>query len=409
MIAVNEKEMLDKLAKAKRVLLYEPKSHLQFIPMGLAKIATYVKRNGGEVYFSRDPRDRPGVFDLICVTTLFSFDYSIYKAYINNPIINTQTEILVGGICSTLLASKFIEEIFSDNVFLYKGVSKVLDFCVPDYSINWQLKSKYADEEWEPDYFSFTFTQRGCPNRCPYCVVWRLEKENYIIDNWKEHIVASKKGAVICDNNLSSSENHFENVVKHLKDNDKHVVFDSGFDCKHITKEKADILSGIKIAKYGLRLAFDRIEEDGVVQQAIETLITAGLSKYKMLIYILYNYMDTPQQSVYRLNEIIKYGIRPYPQRYIPPMSISNKKGSRYIGKYWTEKLADVFWYFAAMRGFGKKVTFEEYITIPILDIKIESGLIKFNLGEDDFACWDVGVKLQRKITRVYKADGSLL
>lgn len=69
-------------------------------------------------------------------------------------------------------------------------------------------------EGFEPILFSnpcATFTQRGCPNRCPFCAVWRLEPE-FIENN------DYRPAPVICDNNFTACTwKHKEIVVQKQK------------------------------------------------------------------------------------------------------------------------------------------------------------------------------------------------
>ena len=341
---VNETELLDILNRSKNVLLIEPMYKRKYVPLGLAKLATYLTEKGKTVEFSR--KASFGSYDLICVTSLFTMDSGIVLDTIQElAFLNPTTKIIVGGVLASLNP-----EIF--NVDVFKGCSKILDECVPDYTIPWGVEFPWIN-------FSFTFTSRSCPNRCAYCAVWRIEPEQWIAKNWREHIVDDKQYAMISDNNLSSMPEHLIDVASYLSFKKKRSVFDNGLDCKLITKDIADALAKVPYHKSGLRLAFDRIEEDGVFQSAIELLKSCGVKRSHLMAYVLFNFNDKPKDADYRARECVRLGIRPYPQQYQPLNSLN--RDNSYVGKYWTKKLRSEFRKFWLMAGIYGKHDFQDY------------------------------------------------
>jgi len=344
---VDESTMLSMLDNAKSVFLLEPPYRRKYIPLGLAKISSYLKERGKEVAFGREYNSKK--YDLVCCTSLFTYESeSVLKALWDLRFWH-HGPILIGGIFATLMPDKLPED-----VHVFPRYSKTLDSYVPDYSINWRV-----DKPW--DEYSFTFTTRGCPNKCAYCAVWRLEPELWINPNWRAHIVDEKPFAMVSDNNLSAqpSEHLFE-VVDYLAEKKKKVVFDNGLDCKLITPEKAKKLATLKYARTGLRLAFDRIEEDGIFQDAIHCLLKHGVSKSNIMAYVIFNFKDTPKEADYRMRECVKLGIRPYPQQYTPLNTLNRYRP--YIGKHWTPNLVKVFRHFWLMAGYFTKMEFEDFM-----------------------------------------------
>jgi hypothetical protein len=166
---------------------------------------------------------------------------------------------------------------------------------------------------------------------------------------------------MISDNNiLAVNEDHYMNVFNFLIKYKIKVIFDNGLDCKFITDEIAKLLNGINFDIGGLRLAFDRIEEDEIFQKAIKMIKKYGISKSKMMAYVLFNFDDRPQDAEYRMRECIKLGIRPYPQLYEPLNRLDRNK--RFIGKYWSSNLAKEFRFFYLMAGYYTKMSFPEYM-----------------------------------------------
>lgn len=372
---VDEKKMLDLLAR-KKVLLVEPFPG-KYPPLGLAKIASYVRSKGGEVEFGSVPRGH----DLVAVTTLFTYDCEAYRNAIANIRAITEAPILIGGVCASLvprlLETDGLSMFEPGEQYLFQGFSQTLDQCVPDYSINWGKRNG-----WER--FSFTFTSRGCVNNCAYCAVPRLERVGnggiWVVSNWRDHIVPGRP-CVLLDNNLTASPgSHLEDVVGFLVDRKVRTVWDNGIDCKHVDRRIASLLGKVNWGKNGLRIAFDRLDEDGMFQSAVNQLIEHGVAPEKITSYVLFNFNDKPKDAEYRLLECTRLGIRPYPQRFIP-LNKEDRKNS-FVGKYWTKNLVKAFQHFGIMGKFRGKTTFGEFIRRP--------GVRKrFNLSDADLACYD--------------------
>ena len=367
---IDENELIKRLSNAKKVLLIEPNYPSDYPPLGLAKIKAFLNSKGIESVFSR--RMIPDQsFDLIVVCTVFTY-YSkyVFDVIKNRGIIHRDTPILVGGVMASIIPDAF--DRFS-NLFVYRGYSKILDGYKPDYDII------HKETQW--DDYSFIFTSRGCPNKCAYCVVWKIEKERWVNPDWKKMIDLSKPNIMISDNNLSSiSLDHLKDIVKFVTKHKKKVLFNSGFDCKYITPEIASELSKVSFIKRGMRMAFDRIEEDGIFQKSVKMLIDAGIPKSAFLVYVLFNFTDRPKDAYYRATECQKLGIRPYPQCYRPftSMTIHN----RFVGKYWTRRLCRAFRQYWSLNEIWGKITFPEYMNS-------KECMSKFKLTQEDFDAWE--------------------
>lgn len=342
--------MLEKLQKAKKVILLEPSNIRGYFPLGLARIATYVKQYGGEVVYQK--KYKPVGEDLVCITTLFTwYAHKIHQAIdevLKLSIISGNVDIIVGGVYVALLPQHAEKEHPQAHYFI--GCSKVLDFCVPDYTLDYGLEDKWNQ-------ISYIYTSRGCANKCEYCSAWKIEPEQYRIDTWKEQIDLARPIVMINDNNLSSQPiEYIREIFDYIKSNNLKLNIKNGMDCKYITDELATLLGSMKFAPRGMKLAFDRISEDGVFQEAVRKLIAAGVPRNKFMIYVLYNFTETPLEAIYRMTEVIKLKIDPWPQCFVKMNKLSIKE--KYLGKHWTPNLRDAFHMFYLFGGYYRKNTF---------------------------------------------------
>jgi len=378
---ITENELLEYLKNSKRVFLLEPNYKRSYPPLGLNKISSFVKNNGGKIWNGREYNGIP--VDLICVTSSFTYlAPKVLEAIEQARFLSKKTPIIIGGVYATLLPndihnkfiSPFIKSSEEINIKVFKGYSPELDKCIPDYSLEWQL-----EEPWNE--FSFVFTSRGCPNKCSYCAAWRIEgRELKIIPNWKEHIVDDKSSVVIEDNNISASNiEHVKEVIEYLALKNKKVIFEGGLDVKWINPEMAKLLSRLRFTRSGMRVAFDRIEEDGIFQNAVKMLLDSGISKSNIKAFILFNFKDTPQEAHYRAMECVRLGIKPYPQRFAPLNKTTSNTSGMYIGKYWSKPLCMAFrryWLFAEI---NRKMSFEK-------SVKSLEGNLRFSM--EDWEKW---------------------
>ena len=377
---LTENQMMDdfsSLGTGKSVLLIEPPHNRKYLPLGLAKISTLLRAQGADIRFSRYYDGERA--DYICVSSLFTYDMSHLTSVVKHiRKYEKNVPVLLGGVCATLNTA-FLENRLSAGagVRIFEGYSCTLDRQVPDYSLNWDMK-----DGW--DNFSFVFTSRGCPNNCGYCVVPKIEPRRWENELWYDHIQPEKPFVMISDNNLSAcSAEHFNGVCDRLsfKKSGKYVVFDNGFDPKHIDKDVAVMLSRIKYMGNGLRTAFDRISECDAFQYAMLMLTEAGICcKGTVMAYVLFNFNDTPKGAEYRAERCIAFGVKPYPQRYVPLHWMSRTK--RHVGRHWTDKLAKAFsYYYNTGRRWGG--SFDLYMR--------GDGTKQWGLTEEDYVKYEEG------------------
>lgn len=195
-----------------------------------------------------------------------------------------------------------------------------------------------------------TYTTRGCPNRCPFCAVHKLEPEFIELKPFRP-------APVICDNNFTAaSRKHQEYVVDQLKVF-PFVDFNQGLEARRFTPELADLLGKLNCK---VRFALDDWWQEGITKDAID--LCRKRTTNDIGIYCLIGFNDTPESAIARLELVRLWGIDPNPMRYQP---LDAQEKNDYIHPNWTEdKLKDVMRYYSRLQHL-RFLGFEDYRRQP--------------------------------------------
>jgi len=274
----------------RKVLLLEPNYQNKYPPMGLMKLATYYRERGDDVrFFKGDLKDFAATllcdeymleindmnlglhwskfyqfirnkniviesikdfkdseyedilklyrkkffsydypkFDVICITTLFTFHWKITIDTVNKAkyFLKDNGNMYIGGIASTLLPEYIRQETGIDPIkglmnkpsMLDKDNQRIIDKLPLDYSILEEINYKYPS-----DNAYYAYTTRGCPNRCPFCAVPKLEPEYCNFSGIRlqikkaDRLYGAKKDLLLMDNNVFASDN-FNKIIDEIK------------------------------------------------------------------------------------------------------------------------------------------------------------------------------------------------
>ena len=206
-----------------------------------------------------------------------------------------------------------------------------------------------------------TFTSRGCPNRCGFCAVPRLEGEFKELDDWR-------LAPIICDNKLlASSRGHFNRVIDRLKTipdlttKVQPVDFNQGLEARLLKPHHARRLAELKRIK--VRFAFDHVNAETAVYEAIKLCRAHGLPLKSFSVYVLIGFKDTPEDALYRLDKVKSWGVYTCPMRYQPLDSVEK---NNYAADGWTDRLLkDVVRFYYKNSEFGN-MPFSEYNSRPM-------------------------------------------
>ena len=211
----------------------------------------------------------------------------------------SKNRVVVGGPGAILLRSKF------------EGLAEVREDAFPFEPVIYH--NPFA-----------TFTTRGCPNKCPFCAVPKIEGEFREISDFTSR-------PIVCDNNfLASSRKHFNNVIDKLKMFPS-VDFNQGLEAKLFTPRIADRFSELKHVK--VRFAFDKMLDEKYVVDAINLAKKKGMKD--IACYLLFGFKDEPEEAFYRAELLHSMKVQIYPMRF---QALDAERRNCYVpkSKKWT-------------------------------------------------------------------------
>ena len=332
----------------------EPSYNAKFPPLGLMKLSAWHKTQGDKVFFYKGLKKPTEQYDVIYITTLFSWHSKIVVETIRWYQENYSADIQVGGIFATLMPEYIEQQTGIKPECVYR---KELDEIQPDYDL-FKKNSKFDD-------YSYVFTTRSCPNNCKFCAVKQLDGDYFVNPNWRIQVHPDKPKINIFDNNIAIAPiEHFAEVIQYSIDNNLQIRFEGGIDFRFVKPEHAKWLAKAPVEYEMIRLAFDDIKYDGAFQRKIKMMLANGVKNTNMSVYVLCNFNDTVEESHYRCREIVKLGIRPIPLFYIPLNHLDERNDVR-MNANWTQDLITNFRHYYTRGGMWRKKCFWDWIKNP--------------------------------------------
>lgn len=280
--------------------------------LALMKASTWHKQRGDTVKLGYDPLfDHP---DLCYVSKMFNFT--------PEPEYLPDCETLRGGPGYSLTSRMPFDD------------GETYDRIMPDYDL-------YRDKFPNADYALGRFT-RGCPNRCPWCVVWRMDgnKVRHVAD--LKDFWAGQKVVRLLDDNIMADEDEFVADCKQLHDAKVKVIWEA-LDIRLVTDRSAHALASVKTAK-SIHFAWDSKAQEPYIESGIETLKRNGVLPYRLMFYVLVGHSTTREYDMHRIMTLHHLGVNPY----VMPFDKSDPY-QKHISRWCNNKF--IF----------KKMTFDEY------------------------------------------------
>ena len=342
----------------KKYLLVEPnfpipknsRNHKDFLPIGLLKLASYLKSKGHEVKlirlekeFQNDIENFPFNPDRILITSLFTYwAEHVKKAVDFCKDKFPDAKIIVGGVYASLQPGDCKKRTGCDEVF--EGVCEEAEKCPPDYSLV------------NVDY-QIIHASRGCIRKCPCCGVYDIEPKFVGKESLKD-LNISKRKLIFYDNNLLANP-HIENILNELVELKKqrkilNCESQSGFDGR-VLQENPKLGDLLKKANFiNPKIAWDGSYSDkNNIKKQIDILTESGYKTKEISVFMIYNYnisfeeMEQKRIQCWEWNvQIIDCRYRPlnkYYDRYNPYTKKPQTDKEYYIHDGWSDKLIREF------------------------------------------------------------------
>jgi len=328
-----------------KILLIEPnfpippksKNHKNFLPIGLLKIASYLRSKNIKVKlirgipknlleFSEIQRFTPSE---IWVTSLFTY----WAKYVKDTVeyykkIFPQSKIVVGGIYASLFSKKQVKQ--------YTGCDEVHQGIIPEAEKYFPAYDLLKNANPHPIDYQIVHSSRGCKRHCDFCGTWKIEPEFIPKKSIKEEIRYEK--IVFYDNNLFMNP-HIEEILQELIDLKKEGKIkwcesQSGFDGRILLNKP---YLAIKIKKAGFRyprIAWDwEYKEYSNIEKQVNILKKAGYSSKEINIFMLYNWDIPFEEMEMKRIKCWEWGIQIADCRYRPLNQLFDNYNGRKIGQ----------------------------------------------------------------------------
>ena len=343
------------------------------------KLAAYHHERGDFVRLVKgeDRQALHEVWDRVYVTTLFSFEWKRTAQAIDFAIQaagNQSERVFVGGIAASLMLQEFINEPRWAGVRFIAGLldgppAQALSLSAADGDFDAEDITGVPIEEQTPDYgilehidytypahdAYFGYASRGCIRKCHFCGVPKLEgtqREMPSLVNLVQGIAdrhGEKKDLILMDNNVTASSRYRE-IIAEIRELGfipgatlardgrpvkRRVDFNQGVDARILAKSPVYLREMATICISPLRIAFDHIGVRKVYETSVRMAADNGITSLSN--YMLYNFMDTPQDLYerlalnIRLNDELGIRIWSFPMRY-QPVTLKDRS---HVGQRW--------------------------------------------------------------------------
>lgn len=177
--------------------------------LALCKIARYHRERGDDVEWAIPFLH----YDVVYMSKVFNFspdDATIYNA----------DKIIKGG----------------TGYDIHSQLPEEIDRTQPDYSIYPHVPSDTA----------YGFLTRGCPNKCPWCVVPRKEGIIRPYMDVDQIAIEGRHKLVLMDNNILAAGDYAKEQMRKIIDRGYKIDFNQAIDARLVTDEYAQLLAQIK-------------------------------------------------------------------------------------------------------------------------------------------------------------------
>ena len=187
-----------------------------------------------------------------------------------------------------------------------------IDRLQPDYSIYPNIPKDYA----------YGFLTRGCPNRCPWCVVPRKEGKIRPYMDVDEIAIEGRTKLILMDNNILAAGDYCMQQLQKIIDRGYHIDFNQAIDARLVNEDNARLLAQVKWIRF-IRMGCDTTAQIKHCERAIRLLTDFGYTgEYMLYMMLSDDFRESYERVLYwrdrgieMRNEHAK-GLKPYAPPY---------------------------------------------------------------------------------------------
>lgn len=230
--------------------------------LALCKIAAWHKQQGDNVEWATMFKH----YDILYMSKIFNF--SPDDTYIYNA-----DKIIKGG----------------TGYDIKSTLPKHIDTIQPDYTIYPAMPKDTA----------YGFLTRGCPNKCPWCVVPQKEGQIRPYMDIDQIATPTRRKIVLMDNNILAAGDYCIQQFKKILQRGYIVDFNQALDARLLTEQHATLLAQMKFKNQRIRFGCDTQKQIQECEKAIQMINSHGY-KGEYLLYTMLN--DNFQESFSRID-----------------------------------------------------------------------------------------------------------
>lgn len=217
---------------------------------------------------------------------------------------------------------KYYDVVYKSKVFdgLY---TEDMEFCIQADQIveggtGYGLDNRLPEEieHTYPDYdlyqiwdTAYGFLTRGCPRRCPFCIVSRKEGTfSHQVSELSEFYHGQREIVLLDPNLLACPE--AERLLKGLAENRAQVDLTQGLDIRLTDRDTIHLLNQISFSR--IRFAWDDPKEDLTDTFKQFARHTKVQDPARRVVYVLTNYGSSQEEDLYRIYTLRDLGFSPY-------------------------------------------------------------------------------------------------
>lgn len=190
-----------------------------------------------------------------------------------------------------------------------------------------RLQPDYSSYPLVPKDTAYGFLTRGCPNKCPWCVVPRKEGKIRPYMDIEEIITPERRKVVLMDNNILAAGDYALQQFRKIIELGVRVDFNQALDARLVNDENAALLARMRWIDSRIRFGCDTPAQIKECEKAMELINGYGFTGQYFFYTMLNDNFVECYKRVHHFWEInqkarhehIGYSVYPYAQPYRDP------------------------------------------------------------------------------------------